>query len=266
MIRKIFAIIFFISFPASSQEAAGVKQLLLGKFDYRQSGDFEKVDKKYADKPVYLNSVVYAAYREMHRAALKDGIDLKILSGTRNFEEQKKIWEYKWQKLESLSPVERVRSILEFSSMPSTSRHHWGTDIDLNYLENCHFEGGRGKAVYEWLVKNAARFGFHQVYTSQELDRKGYHEEKWHWSYMPLASRFLSLYNRAITSQEITGFAGSELADEIGIIQEYVNGIPAHLQDPLPMAILPKGIVHLQEDESGEKTEQPLPQQAKMSF
>ncbi|WP_324721784.1 M15 family metallopeptidase [Salinimicrobium sp. HB62] len=249
MILRLFAFIFFISIPAFSQETAVEKKFLLGKFDYKQSGDFVKVDPEYADKTIYLNSVVYTAFKEMHRAASKDGIDLKILSGTRSFEEQKKIWEYKWRKLVSLSPLERAKSILVYSAMPSTSRHHWGTDIDLNYLENCHFEEGKGKAVYEWLVKNAAEFGFHQVYTSQEFGRKGYHEEKWHWSYLPIASKFLSLYNAVISSREITGFAGSELAEEIKIIQEYVNGIPTHLLEPLPTAIFTKAIVQLQEAE-----------------
>ncbi len=253
MIRKLFAVIFlFFLLPASSQETAVSSDFLLGRFDYRLVKDFEKVDRKYADRSIYLKSVVYSAFKEMHRAALKDGIELKILSGTRNFEEQRKIWESKWQKLEDLSPLERAKTILEFSSMPATSRHHWGTDIDLNYLENCHFEEGKGKAVYEWLVKNAPRFGFHQVYTSQEDGRKGYHEEKWHWSYLPLASKFLADYNRTISSREINGFSGSELAEEIKIIPEYVNGIPVHLQDKLPVAILPGRIVLLQQDESQE--------------
>ena len=33
----------------------------------------------------------------MHAAAKKDGINLQIVSGTRNFEEQKGIWERKWE-------------------------------------------------------------------------------------------------------------------------------------------------------------------------
>ena len=268
MIHKIFAVLFlFFLLPATSQETTVHTDFLLGKFDYRSAGDFEKVEKRYADKPVYLNSVVYAAYKEMHSAAVKDGIDLKILSGTRNFEEQKKIWEKKWNKMQSLSHLERARSILAFSAMPSTSRHHWGTDIDLNYLENSNFEKGQGKAVYEWLVKNASRFGFYQVYTSREHGRPGYHEEKWHWSYLPLASKFLSLYNQTITSREITGFVGSDLAEEVRIIPEYVNGINNHLHDDLLIGMVSKGLVKLQENAGIELYhEEHLSQEAKMSF
>ncbi len=39
------------------------------------------------------------------------------------------------------------------------------------------------------LTANAAKFGFCQPY-NVKTDRKGYNEEKWHWSFMPL-SKFL---------------------------------------------------------------------------
>ena len=246
MNKNFFAVLIFFSlFSATAQETLVTKDFLLGKFNYRTSADFSRLEKQYADKPVFLNSVVYAAFKEMHREAAKDGISLKVLSGTRNFEEQKYIWERKWERLKELVPNEKVLAILEFSSMPATSRHHWGTDIDLNYLENHFFEEGEGKAVYEWLVRNAAKFGFYQVYTTQELGRTGYKEEKWHWSYLPLASKFLDQYNQVIDYCEIDGFEGSDFAKEAFVISNYVNGIPKHLQNPLPVSILPKGIVYL---------------------
>ena len=219
-------LLFFIS--ASAQSNAG-KDFLLGKFNYKESSDFEKVDSEHAVKPLYLNAVAYKAFIEMSTAAKKDGVTLKIISGTRNFQEQKNIWDRKWQRIDSLNPSERLLSILEFSAMPGTSRHHWGTEVDLNNLENCYFEEGRGKVEYEWLVKNAANFGFYQVYTSQASGRTGYREEKWHWSYMPLAAKYLEDYISTVSYDEIEGFEGSEYAPEHAIIPHYVNGIPQEL-------------------------------------
>lgn len=121
---------------------------------------------------------------------------------------------------------EKLISILEFSAMPATSRHHWGTEVDLNTLENSYFEEGTGKAEYEWLLKHAADFGFYQVYTAQNSGRTGYREEKWHWSYLPLAAQFLAEYNSLVTYRQICDFHGSELAAEHAIIPNYVNGIP----------------------------------------
>lgn len=244
MLKRLCAfLLLFSTFPALAQRSTIDKDFLLGRFDYRRDADFEKVDKKHAARPLYLHAVVYQAFREMYDEAKKDGVELQILSGTRSFQEQKVIWERKWKGLDSLQPKQRIAAIMEFSSMPSASRHHWGTDIDLNFLENCYFEEGRGRFIYQWLVNNAARFGFHQVYTSQDDGRTGHKEEKWHWSYLPLASRFLSSYNREIDYCEITGFLGSEFAEEADMIPYYVNGIAQHLQGSLPVAILPKGIV-----------------------
>ena len=49
----------------------------------------------------------------MYNAAKKEGIALKIISGTRNFNEQKTIWERKWKRYKSLDPIERAQMILD---------------------------------------------------------------------------------------------------------------------------------------------------------
>ena len=116
--------------------------------------------------------------------------------------------------------------------MPSTSRHHWGTDIDINSLEPSYFESGQGKREYDWLVKNADRFGFCQVYTDfNNKDRdSGYLNEAWHWSYIPKAKVYLEEYNKRINYNDINGFMGSNLADDLSMISDYVNGISSDCQ------------------------------------
>lgn len=126
------------------------------------------------------------------------GLELKAISTTRNFYSQKWIWESKWTGKRKVDGMNLARSvtdyekrglmILKYSSMPGTSRHHWGTDVDLNSLENSYFEKGDGLVIYNWLLKNAPSFGYYLVYTTGRDG--GYNEEKWHWSYMPLASKF----------------------------------------------------------------------------
>lgn len=199
--------------------------LVLGKFDYKIDSTFIKVSSEHSAKILYLNKDVYSAFLEMHEAAKKDNINLTILSGTRNFKEQKAIWERKWKKYNSLKPKDRALKILEYSSMPSSSRHHWGTDLDLNSLSNSYFSSGNGKAEYNWLNENANEYGFYQVYTDKESGRTGYNLEKWHWSYLPLASAYLKYYNTNITAKDINGFKGEAMAEELNIIENYVNGI-----------------------------------------
>jgi LAS superfamily LD-carboxypeptidase LdcB len=110
--------------------------------------------------------------------------------------------------------------------MPCTSRHHWGTDMDLISLESPYFEKGQGLKEYKWLVEHAGKFGFCQVYDDKkETKRSGYELEKWHWSYMPLSSIYLKKYNELVNYSHINGFTGSKLAKKINVIEDFVNGI-----------------------------------------
>jgi len=201
------------------------KNFVLGKHDYKSNKQFIKLKDKHSYKENYLDKEVYHAFVKMYDAAKNDDVFLKIMSATRNFDEQKEIWNAKWLRYNDLSPKERVKKILEYSSMPTTSRHHWGTEIDLNMSNNGYFGSGEGKKSFEWLHKNAANFGFHQVYTSQKNGRTGYHLEKWHWSYLPLSKKYLDFYNKNISYKDIIGFKGSKFARERKMIKNYVNGI-----------------------------------------
>ncbi len=210
---------------------------LMGKVNEKSSGDLVRVDKHLTTKEkLYVHKDCYEAFKKMHAAAKDAGVHFKIVSGFRSFKDQKSIWEAKWngrRKVEGQdlsktipSPKERALKILEYSSMPGTSRHHWGTDIDLNNLENSYFESGRGLKEYEWLIANAPSFGFCQTYTSKvNSDRTGYEEEKWHWSYLPIAKHWTEQYDLRIDDSEISGFDGAASAVDIQIKEKYILGI-----------------------------------------
>lgn len=239
MIRK--AIVLF--FTAVLLNATGNAQIipwylevdedfLLGKTDYAKDDRFSLVAASHSTKSCYLLYEVNDAFEEMAAAAQKDGISLKVISGGRNFNMQKAIWEKKWnaRRPHFKTDKETALDILKYSSMPGTSRHHWGTDLDINSLEPSYFATGKGKAEYDWLQKNAGRFGFCQTYDNKNLGRTGYAEEKWHFSYMPIAGVLLSQYNSKIGYEKITGFAGSQTAKEVEMIRVYVNGVATNCE------------------------------------
>ncbi len=223
--------------PGKETEIQMDKKYLLGKFEPAREKDFVGVDSKYTDdRRLYLRQETYEAFIRMHDAALQSGIKLIIISATRNFNSQKYIWERKWSgntlvdgknlaKTE-IDPVERARIILRFSSMPGTSRHHWGTDIDLNSLNNDYFITEKGKEIYTWLIENAPDYGFCQTYNPKgSLRTTGYEEEKWHWSYLPLAGPFLKQYTQKVRYDDIKGFLGWETAKALRVIEDYVLSI-----------------------------------------
>ncbi|MCW5909994.1 MAG: M15 family metallopeptidase [Cyclobacteriaceae bacterium] len=213
------------------------KNYLLGKFDPATHPQFVKLADEHtrgSARNAYLRKETYEAFVRMSEAALKDSVKLVIISATRNFDSQKRIWENKWngkvqvegKDLTTIDdPKERARLILLYSSMPSTSRHHWGTDMDLNALSNNFFDSGEGLKTYTWLKAHAAEYGFCQPYTSKESGRTGYEEERWHWSYLPLSGELLNEYKKQVTYADITGFEGSEAAKPMGVIKNYVEGV-----------------------------------------
>ncbi len=75
-----------------------------------------------------LLSEVIQAFEKMKKAALLVGIDIKVVSGFRSYERQRAIWngKYKANRQAGLSPEENIQKIIEYSTLPGTSRHHWG--------------------------------------------------------------------------------------------------------------------------------------------
>ena len=210
------------------------KNWLLGQIRYSLDSRFVRIPQPYAAHPnLYLHSDTFTAFQKMYAAARKDNIPLTIVSAARSYSRQKSIWEAKLRQIlktarKASKQLSRndLKKILEYSAMPKTSRHHWGSEIDLNSVENKYFEQGIGIRVHKWLKQNAIRFGFCQVYSTKGKNRlHGYKKEPWHWSYLPLARPLSKAYLKKISYADITGFSGAEFAPSLYIIEHYVNGI-----------------------------------------
>ena len=213
---------------------------LTGRNNKSNSGvGFTTVPVEFCSKAMELQPEVIEAFGKMRRAAAGAGIALTIISGRRNYEQQKVIWVNKWNKLQSrgIHGVDAVEHILRYSSMPGSSRHHWGTDIDINSLEPAYFTTTKGAKELAWLRANAHNYGFAEVYSPRTTGRStGYQPEPWHWSYMPLASSYLTQYKQKIgytlfgipdskNSDSVMVFSGSQFAKTVKIIENYVGGI-----------------------------------------
>lgn len=233
LFRPALALAFFVAARALAQDVS--REELLGKFQPASHPSFVPVEPVHASRPgMYLRREAYEAFLRMKQAADSSGIRLVILSATRTFDDQKRIWERKWnrEKYAGWKDADKSRDILRYSSMPGTSRHHWGTDMDLNSLEPAWFRSGEGKRTFEWLSGNAARFGFCQTYTPRDKGRTGYEEEPWHWSYFPLSAPFLDAYLGQVRAEDIRGFSGDHTAEEIDVIGKYVRGIECSAAEP----------------------------------
>lgn len=211
---------------------------IMGKFLPETDSLFVAIPLAHADREgMYMRQEAYEAFIRMKNHAAQAGINLIIRSAARNFNYQKGIWERKWTGETKLSTGEdastafteakvRATEILKYSSMPGTSRHHWGTDIDLNNFNNDWFEKGEGLELFTWLEAHAHKYGFCRPYTAKDSIRPdGYNEEKWHWSYTPLSNELTTIAENALTDSMIAGFLGSEVAEELDVVRKYVLGI-----------------------------------------
>ena len=91
-----------------------------------------------------LHPDVVPALEELRSRAAIAGFDLRVLSGFRSFDRQRRIWNAKADgervvldaeeqpvDVGTMEPMECVRTILCWSALPGLSRHHWGTDFDV---------------------------------------------------------------------------------------------------------------------------------------
>lgn len=219
----------FVQCTTELKAQAYDENFLMGKTNYAQDNRFVKLPANQtmsSERSYYLLKEVADSLTHMIQAAKKEGITIKVISASRNFTDQKAIWERKYdaRKSKFKTEAELASDILKYSSMPGTSRHHWGTDFDINSLEPAYYATGKGAKEYAWMKSHASEYGFCQVY-NHKLERTGYNDEPWHWSFMPLSSQFLKMYVESVSYQDITGFKASGSAIEIEVIRNYVQGI-----------------------------------------
>lgn len=194
-----------------------------------------------------LRSDASNAFMDMKKAAKADGIDIYSQSSYRSFEHQKNIWERKYRKYQAqgLSGTAIIKKIIMYSTIPGTSRHHWGTDLDIidravsmpsNPLNEKHYIGkGVYSKLYSWMLKNAGTYGFHEAYT-KNTDRKGFNYEPWHWSFAPLSQVMLKEYLKInlFSVYEKQSFLGHELLSK-EVLTEYTKN---HVLGINPLLVL----------------------------
>ncbi len=159
-----------------------------------------------------LKLEVHLAFLNMQKEAQKSDVSIKIVSSYRSFKHQNDIWQRKFKTYIStgMTPKNAIDKIIEYSTIPGTSRHHWGTEIDIidtnanqpkQVLAPSNFGPiGPYYPLKQWMDVHANSFGFYLVYTNLPK-RKGFKYEPWHYSYKPLSSNYLKAYRNLDLNQ-----------------------------------------------------------------
>ena len=231
-----FSLIFLSQCMLGQTNPEALDSLLMGHHLFPDTG------KKYRLQPE-----VAQAFEKMKTEALEDGIEMEIVSSFRSYATQKKIWNRKFKRFtaEGMPAKRAIKKIIEYSTLPGTSRHHWGTDIDLilkNHsvkgdvlLDSLFHNNNPFEPLRLWMEKNASAFGFYLVYDRDSL-RKGFQYEPWHYSYKKISKPYLAHYIKNNVLEKIkkdTTVLGHRVMDSLflaGYKEEHILGIHPQLK------------------------------------
>lgn len=171
---------------------------------------------------VLLEAGAATAFEALRADAAAAGFDLRIASAFRSYARQLELWNGKVQglrpvlddhnaviDLSTLSSRDCLDRILRFSALPGTSRHHWGTDVDvfdaaampegyrLRLTPDETVGAGVFAPLHHWLDGKISARDSHGFYRPYDRDRGGVAPERWHLSYAPASSEFQGLLSSA---------------------------------------------------------------------
>jgi len=201
-----------------------LENLLTGKSD-RHLADFDGCR---------VHRELVEPLRQLQRCGGESGLDIRIASGFRSFEQQLHIWNAKANgqrpvfddngqpiDLALLDEKAQLFAILRWSALPGASRHHWGTDLDvwdvaavsgsydLQLTPDEYTAGGPFHPLCRWLQREIdfGNTNFFLPYNNSTAGQaaQGVAIEPWHISYRPLAENFGNLISEEIIGNALIG-------------------------------------------------------------
>lgn len=148
----------------------------LGKINLKtiQNSPLKKINSSFAD-----------SFLAMKEKAKRDGINLIINEGFRTMPQQQAIYNERYTN----GVLNEIGKIKGPSAKPGYSKHQNGIAIDIN-------TGGFDTAIYSWLDRNAASYGF--TNTGKRFNPP----ESWHWEFNN-KSPMVAYENDARTIQDV---------------------------------------------------------------
>jgi D-alanyl-D-alanine carboxypeptidase len=131
------------------------------------------VYKTYSNRNVKINEKAYICFKNLHRAAEKENINILISSGYRNYNEQLKIV--------NLNLIEHDSKWVDiYMAQPGHSEHQTGLAIDVDISTDSEDPS----SGFDWLEANAYKYGFILRYPRNKEKITGYNYEPWHYRYV----------------------------------------------------------------------------------
>jgi LAS superfamily LD-carboxypeptidase LdcB len=179
---------YFIRVDPRNQLSAQIKNLPIGDEAVDRSSalpvnyapdDLVQLDRPYTldTREHRLRKEVADAFARMADEAARKNLKLKVFSGYRDFQHQKKLY---------LEAIAKNGPKQNGVAAPGYSEHQLGTTIDVSNTDRHTVLSGRFGETPEgrWLHDNAEKYGFRNSYTNENTEQVGYKPEPWHLRYL----------------------------------------------------------------------------------
>jgi D-alanyl-D-alanine carboxypeptidase len=194
---------------ASADSSIEADLLILVNRDTKLPDDYKVNLTRIGD--VKVASVLVNDLREMENAAERDNVDLFIGSAYRSTAEQQQIFD-KATSDYNAGGKNSDHLISSLAASPGYSEHETGLAIDFSLDNNTKAQS----EMWEWLRKNAYKYGFILRYAEDTTPITGYEYEPWHYRYVG-RDNAKAIYERGVTLEEYLGKATKQNFDEQGV-------------------------------------------------
>ena len=175
--------------------------MLVNKYNKLESNyiptDLVDIDLKYAYEGRKIKKEVYDSFINMYNDALKEDINLLIISAYRDYDYQNQLYN-------NYINTYGVDYTNNYSARPGYSEHQSGLALDI-ISTNTSLDTFYKSNEYKWLLENSSRYGFILRYPKDKENITGYAYEPWHYRYVGIDTA-LKIKKENITFDEYYAF------------------------------------------------------------
>ncbi len=153
--------------------------LIVNKFYYLEEDfipdNLVSIDSKYGRGEI--KEEAYQAFLELYEEASKEDLHPYISSPYRSYNRQNQLYT-------NYSNKDGINKADTYSARPGYSEHQTGLAMDLGTSNNTNINDFENSKEFEWMQKNAHKYGFILRYPKGKEYITGYMYEPWHYRYV----------------------------------------------------------------------------------
>ena len=144
--------------------------------DNYEADDLESISSKYSIGGMKLRKEAKEAFEKLASDALKDNMKIVAMSSYRSYKYQVDLYN-KYAKSDGKDAADT------YSARPGFSEHQTGLCLDI-YDGEIPYTSFEKTNEYNWMQKNAYKYGFILRFPKDKTDETGYKFESWHYRYV----------------------------------------------------------------------------------